>query len=160
MQELLQSELPVQARFLWRNTASMADSVSAGGPAAGVGVGPTEGATARIMDRATMIIRIMELAQTRIKSVHGLDTAGNVTTSIIAMMTAIINRITTKKSQRNRKADPMALRFYCVSDYLNHFAEKIVANCYYPFISLKIYTMFWANVICTIFYPVDIRPIA
>lgn len=94
----------------------MVDLVSDFPAGAGVGVGPTEGATARIMDRATMIIRTMELAQTRIRPVRGLDTAGNVTTSIIAMIIAIINRITTKKSQRNRKADPMALRFCCVSD--------------------------------------------
>jgi hypothetical protein len=66
----------------------MADLVLAYGQA-GAGVGRV---TAPIMGRATMIIRIMELAGPRIKPVSGVDTSGGVTITFFHTDSVITSR--------------------------------------------------------------------
>ena len=68
----------------------MADLVLAGGPA-GDGAGVRQ-ATAPIMGRATMMFRIMELAQPRIKPVFGVDTNGSVTITFFRIDSLIMTR--------------------------------------------------------------------
>ncbi len=68
----------------------MADLVLVGGPAwDGAGVGQ---ATAPLMGQATMIIRIMELAQPRIKPVFGVVTNGSVTITFFRIDSLITTR--------------------------------------------------------------------
>jgi len=68
----------------------VADLVLAYGPAwDGALVGR---ATAPIMGQATMIIRIMELAQPRIKPVFGVDTNGSVTITLFRTDSLIMTR--------------------------------------------------------------------